>query len=630
MAFAWHTAPTISGGDENPQQGKVHTNSHHWSIMQKELSEMHSHEELVDVTLLVDEDRFPCHRLLLAAASPYFKAMFCRKGFTETQEDCVRLQGVSKDAVNLLVRYVYTGQVELSETNVQELMSAANMFQILDLFQACATYMQSKVDKTNCLGVYFFAQAIDHEDLMYAARDVLNINFASVSRTEEFLQLSWQQVVDIISSDKLSVKSEDQLCKAVLQWLHHHQWQGSGEENLDATVWNVLKHVRCKLLSQEYVSDILCKDPVVSKCEEFMKLITDNTGTCSTKLEAEKEGVESKEEVSPKPQVVSEELRRERLGADRRELIVTLGASHIDDSGEEYSRIMAYDVQSEKAYLLAQLPQRMNDPAVVVTKDNDIYVAGGTLYKKNLDSDVSVRTMYKYQHSLNRWVERQPMLEGRSSFGMTFLQGYIYAVGGMVYDNFGRYSGTLNTVERYNPESDTWQYVTPMPDGISEHGVVTLGRELYVVGGRPPTHTFCFDPEENAWDVYESVPIPMSDPGVIVFNSEIVVAGGFKFLCPNRGSLRDVQIFNPHGNGWEEGPPLPEGRICPGLAVVNRELYIVGGERSGHGNRDDLPLLKFSGSYEEGWEEMSLRSSGTVSCAVAKMFVRNLQETDTY
>ncbi|XP_066279906.1 kelch repeat and BTB domain-containing protein 8-like [Branchiostoma lanceolatum] len=592
--------------------------------MQKQLSDMHSQEELVDVTLLVDEQKFPCHRLLLAAASPYFKAMFCRKGFAETQQDCVRLQGVSEDAVDFLVRYVYTGQVELSETNVQELMSAANMFQMLDLFHACASYMQSKVDKTNCLGVYFFAQAIDHNDLMFAARDVLNINFTSVSRTEEFLQLSWQQVVDIVSSDKLNVKSEDQLCKAVLQWLHHHQWQHSAEENLDATTWNVLKNVRSELLSQEYLSHVLCKDPVVSKCEEFMKLLTDR----SIKLEAENDSDESKEQLSPKLQVVSEEIRRARLGMDRRELLVTLAAT-IDDVGEEYSRVMAFDVRSESAYLLAQLPQKLNDPAVVVTKDNDIYVAGGTMYKENLDSDVSVRTLYKYQHSLNRWEERQPMLEGRSSFGMAFLQGYIYAVGGMVYDNFGRYSGTLNTVERYNPESDTWQYVTPMPDGISEHGVVTLGSRLFVVGGRPPTHTFCYEPGENMWNVYESVPIPMSSPGAVVFDSEIVVAGGFKFLGPNRGSLPAVQIFNPHENQWQAGPPLPQGRICPGLAVLHRELYIVGGERSGHGSRDDLPLLRYSGSYEGGWEEMSLHCAGTVSCAVAKMFVRHLQETDT-
>ncbi|XP_035678478.1 kelch repeat and BTB domain-containing protein 8-like [Branchiostoma floridae] len=622
MAFAWHTAPTISGGNENPPQGKVHKNSHHWSVMQKELSDMHSQEALVDVTLLVDEHKFPCHRLLLAAASPYFKAMFCSKGFAETQQDCIRLQGVSKDAVDLVVRYVYTGQVELSEANIQELMSAANMFQMLDLFHACATYMQSKVDKTNCLGVYFFAQAIDHNDLMFAARNVLNINFTSVSRTEEFLQLSWQQVNDIVSSDKLNVKSEDQLCKAVLQWLHHHQWQHSDEENLGDTAWNVLKNVRHELLSQEYVSDVLCKDPVVSKCEEFMKLIGDS----SAKLHSN--GVGSKEELSPKLQVVSEELRRDRLGMDRRELLVTL-AETIDDLGEEYSRGMAFDVQSESAYLLAPLPQKLKDPAVVVTKDNDIYVAGGTMYKEDLDSDVSVRTLYKYQHSLDRWEERQPMLEGRSSFGMAFLQGYIYAVGGMVYDSFGRYSGTLNTVERYNPESDTWQYVTPMPDGISEHGVVTLGSQLFVVGGRPPTHSFCYEPGENMWSVYESVPIPMSSPGAAVFDSEIVVAGGFKFLGPNRGCLPAVQIFNPHENQWQAGPPLPQGRICPGLAVLHRELYIVGGERSGHGGRDDLPLLRYSGSYEGGWEEMSLHCAGTASCAVAKMFVRNLQETDT-
>lgn len=55
---------------------------------------MRSHHMLTDVTLEIEQETFHAHKVVLSAASPYFKAMFTG-GLKECEMSRVKLQGVS-------------------------------------------------------------------------------------------------------------------------------------------------------------------------------------------------------------------------------------------------------------------------------------------------------------------------------------------------------------------------------------------------------------------------------------------------------------------------------------------------------------------------------------------------------
>lgn len=55
---------------------------------------MRSHHMLTDVILEVEKEQLHVHKVILSAASPYFKAMFTG-GLKESEMSHVRLQGVS-------------------------------------------------------------------------------------------------------------------------------------------------------------------------------------------------------------------------------------------------------------------------------------------------------------------------------------------------------------------------------------------------------------------------------------------------------------------------------------------------------------------------------------------------------
>lgn len=59
--------------------------------------------------------------MVLAAASPYFHAMFT--SFEESRQERIVLQGLDPYALQLLVDYVYTAEIHVTEDNVQVRLS---------------------------------------------------------------------------------------------------------------------------------------------------------------------------------------------------------------------------------------------------------------------------------------------------------------------------------------------------------------------------------------------------------------------------------------------------------------------------------------------------------------------------
>lgn len=65
----------------------------------------------------------------------------------------------------------------------------------------------------------------------------------------------------------------------------------------------------------------------------------------------------------------------------------------------------------------------------------------------------------------------------RCRLGLSGLNGKLYAAGGYDSLNF------LNSVERYDPLEDKWDYVSPMIVKRSRMALVTCNSHLYAIGG---------------------------------------------------------------------------------------------------------------------------------------------------
>lgn len=145
------TRPRYNGtGDKPPYK-----NPHHTLKAFEVMSILRKQNLLCDVTLAADGAEIPAHKMVLASCSPYFYAMFT--GFTESRADKITIQGVDGQALQLLIDYVYSAEIQVTEDNVQVLLPAANLLQLTDVRDACCDFLQGQLHPSNCLGIRAFA-----------------------------------------------------------------------------------------------------------------------------------------------------------------------------------------------------------------------------------------------------------------------------------------------------------------------------------------------------------------------------------------------------------------------------------------------------------------------------------------
>ena len=84
------------------------------------------------------------------------------------------------------------------------------------------------------------------------------------------------------------------------------------------------------------------------------------------------------------------------------------------------------------------------------------YAVGGREVTREVREGFGCRDVDAYDPVTNQWQKRSALIYPRHRPGVAVLDGYLYAVGGVV-DKSHR-----NSVERYNPERDQWELVASM------------------------------------------------------------------------------------------------------------------------------------------------------------------------
>ncbi|XP_029347732.1 kelch-like protein 2 isoform X2 [Acyrthosiphon pisum] len=107
-------------------------------------------EFFCDIKLKTDNQKIiTAHKVVLSAASPYFHAIFTNRA--ERNHDLVAIRNVDYTALQLLVNYIYSGQIVVTKENVQNLLTAVDILEVQDVKEACCDFLQSQLCPTNCI-----------------------------------------------------------------------------------------------------------------------------------------------------------------------------------------------------------------------------------------------------------------------------------------------------------------------------------------------------------------------------------------------------------------------------------------------------------------------------------------------
>lgn len=184
------------------------------------------------------------------------------------------------------------------------------------------------------------------------------------------------------------------------------------------------------------------------------------------------------------------------------------------------------------------------------------------------------------------WVQKPPLHTARSHPATVSYKGKIYVFGGG-----GPNFLSLNSVEIYDLQSDTWSWGSPMPTHRSGAVAALVNNRIYVIGGgyKKPDGKFrflttveIFDPESNRWDKGPAMIQPHDYPGLAVSGDNIYIMGGHHPDATEGGPSRDpgfdfCEALNVNQGRWEETRPLPLPRFALKGAFLNGRIIATGG-----------------------------------------------------
>lgn len=249
--------------------------------------------------------------------------------------------------------------------------------------------------------------------------------------------------------------------------------------------------------------------------------------------------------------------------------------------GGRTDTVRVFDITSNEWSIAPPLPTPL-DHTAATTDGSRIYVVGG--FSGTGPREPSDR-LFIYDPNTDEWQEGNRMSEPRAALTADFINGLLYAVGGI---NSSHIPVTTNEV--YDPVSNSWSETTSMPTPRHHHVSAVVNGELYIIGGRILTDAQesniddtltnlndneKFDPVNKTWSIQEQMPTKRSGMAAEVspFNGNIYVFGGESLT----GAYNVTEIYDTKANKWSSGIDMPTPRLALEAVAIDNQIYILGG-----------------------------------------------------
>ena len=179
------------------------TYTHHGTNMFKRLKELRDSEELLDLTLKVNEDGTEdvilVHRCILAAHSPFVRA-FLRN---EDTNKVIDLSNWRKEVISTLIDWMYDGVLKIKSTNYYELLESSDYLCLNEVSQECAAYICDHLTSDNCCEAYIVLSHHQVQTFKDRVNKYILINFAEMLKGNGLMQLPTDDFLSFLKDDNL-------------------------------------------------------------------------------------------------------------------------------------------------------------------------------------------------------------------------------------------------------------------------------------------------------------------------------------------------------------------------------------------------------------------------------------------
>ena len=532
---------SVGETSENPNT-KFDVKGHSLSVLSS-VKKLLLNEELCDVVLCVGKLELPAHRVILAANSPYFEAMFTGP-LRESSQERITLPDVDEKAAAALVEFMYSSQITITEENAEACASVAARWQLDDVTKACGEFLSRQLDVDNCLEWLSFAEAHGCNNLADAAFKFATEHFSDVCASHSFLTVPSSVLVSLLKCDDLCVQTEEEILDYLLKW---YEFDVSDRKEQIVTL---LPFVKLPQIAWERVKEKLESHSLLSNPECLTMMINARNYQLYPEVVADYNLDDT------------QYLPRRSIG--RRDLIYVVGGE-VYPARSTVASVEEFNPLTDQWQEKAPMPSPRRGVGICFL-NGLLYAVGGS------DGSMALRLVESYNPQTDLWARVEDLQEERSSVGAAVIEGQLYAVGG--YDGV---SSCLQSVERYNPQNKEWSMVAPMNTTRSMMSIAVSGQFMYAIGGYDGSADLssceAYNADSNQWSFIATLNIPRCIPGVCIIGQVLYAVGG----CDRSQSLNSAEVYQPDTDSWTMVASMHKPRSGLGVAAVRNKLYAIGG-----------------------------------------------------
>jgi len=534
------------------------------------LDSLRENGSFCDVTVAIKGKEFKAHRVVLAAASPFFLSLL-ESDMRESNERLIRieLEEATASVMEDVLKYVYTGNVSVTEESGHNLIATADYLLLLGLKTAACDFWKENVTIENCVFNYYFADKYQCMELKEKCGEVINSNFSVIMETEDFLNLDVKQVMEWVSSDDITVSAEEEVFKGIVKWVTYNK------RERESYFSDLLRQVCLMSISQDFLFDKLVKEELITtniECVNFvlasMKGVFNPTDTeCNTRpprkcLEMYVDVIfvcGGRKALCYLPHENTWYKLRNTMFAHQEHAVVQCKDKVLifDDLevGPGQSQAIEYYMPSTDCWGTMQTGLPCNSFSTLSVLNGDVYAT-------DVDTEGAI---YQYCPVKNNWKQVKEPLTVR--FGTCSVSDgtHLYIIGGTSTDDETSDRGSP-TVERYDPSTDSWEEVAAMNEERHDAFGAAMNGKIYVAGG------FCkfgsiglcvvldtcevYNASTNEWEVMSELNVPRHSANMVCFKGVLYVIGGIQDRKTFKREL-SVEVFDPEENVWETQSTIP-------------------------------------------------------------------------
>ena len=206
----------------------------------------------------------------------------------------------------------------------------------------------------------------------------------------------------------------------------------------------------------------------------------------------------------------------------------------------------------------------------------------------------------EFDPATNSWTQKKPMQLPSHHVAFTTLNDKIYAFGGFRLPDSGPPAwDPINNAWEYDPATDSWKELAPMPTKRGAASAAVANGKIYVTGGanslpgvtengihpQRPHNVLAtveeYDPATNSWRTVRPMLVARNHHTAAGVGDKVYVIGGrigSAFISVGSNNIDLVEMYDPATDRWIPRDKMPTRRSAIGNGVYNGKIVVVGGE----------------------------------------------------